>query len=66
MEGLLQHTSKIDETGIYASTYVCGHYNTCNIQIKHLQHMFEITETFEIHTCNMLLKHLKKKHLKNT
>jgi hypothetical protein len=39
--------------------HVCSHGNICNIQIKHLQHVFETIGTFESHTCNMLLKHLK-------
>jgi RNase adaptor protein for sRNA GlmZ degradation len=32
------------------------HYNICNIQMKHMQHLDETIKTFGTHTCNMLLK----------
>jgi hypothetical protein len=52
------------------ATYVYGHFNICNIQMKHLQHTFETTETFETYTyniyvydhysiCNIQIKHLE-------
>ena len=42
------------------ATYVYNHCNMCNImiyfcniQMKHLQHISEISETIEIYSCNM-------------
>jgi hypothetical protein len=33
------------ETSKTLKTYVYSHSNTCNIQIKHLKHIFETLET---------------------
>jgi hypothetical protein len=50
---LLQHMSEIDETLQHTFATRVWHYNTCNIQIKHLQHTFKNSWTFEIYTCNI-------------
>jgi hypothetical protein len=47
------YRNKVKQLKHTLQKYVYNHFNICNIQIKHLQHMSEIGETFGTYTCNI-------------